>query len=81
MYQIFRLKGANKPPYCRRTKSAPPSVLAKKVGYIGRGGQVSAQGALHMAAALAVCRTAMVGTVWIILTLSAQIGAETTPPW
>ena len=50
-----------------------------KKGAIGRGGRVSAQGALHMAAG---CITALVGTGWTILTLLAQIGAETTPlPW
>ena len=31
-------------------------------GGIGGGGQVSAQGAMHMAAALASCRKALVGT-------------------
>ena len=35
---------------------------ASKKGGIGGGGQVSAQGAVHMAAALAGCRKALVGT-------------------
>ena len=33
-----------------------------KKGGIGGGGRVSAQGAVHMAAALASCRKALVGT-------------------
>ena len=39
--------------------------LAKKVG-IGGGGQVSAQSAVHMAAALAGCTKALVGTGLVI---------------
>ena len=39
---------------------------ASKKGRIGGGGQVSAQGAVHMAAALAGCRKALVGTGWTI---------------
>ena len=35
---------------------------ASKKGGIGGGGQVSAWGAMHMAAALAGCRKALVGT-------------------
>ena len=35
---------------------------ASKKGGIGGGGRVSAQGAVHMAAALARCRKALVGT-------------------
>ena len=35
---------------------------ASKKGRIGGGGQVSAWGAVHMAAALAGCRKALVGT-------------------
>ena len=37
-----------------------------KKGGIGVGGQVLAQGAVHMAAALAGCREALVGTVFAI---------------
>ena len=36
--------------------------FANKKGGIGGGGQVSARGAMHMAAALASCRKALVGT-------------------
>ena len=36
------------------------------VGGIGGGGWVSARGAVHMAAALAGCRKALVGTGWTI---------------
>ena len=35
---------------------------ASKKGGIGEGGRVSARGAVHMAAALAGCRKALVGT-------------------
>ena len=37
-------------------------LCASKKGRIGRGGRVSARGAMHMAAALAGCRKALVGT-------------------
>ena len=37
-----------------------------KKGRIGGGGRVSARGAVHMAAALAGCRKALVGTGWTI---------------
>ena len=39
---------------------------ATQKGGIGRGGRVSARGAVHMAAALAGCRKALVGTGWAI---------------
>ena len=39
---------------------------ASKKGGIGGGGRVSAWSAVHMAAALAGCRKALVGTGWII---------------
>ena len=39
---------------------------ASKKGGIGGGGRVSAWGAVHMAAALAGCRKALVGTGWTI---------------
>ena len=39
---------------------------ASKRGEIGGGGWVSARGAVHMAAALAGCRKALVGTGWAI---------------
>ena len=39
---------------------------ASKKGGIGGGGCVSARGAVHMAAALAGCRKALVGTGWTI---------------
>ena len=39
---------------------------ASKKSGIGGGWQVSARGAVHMAAALAGCRTALVGTGWAI---------------
>ena len=39
---------------------------ASKKGGIGGGGQVSARGAVHMAATLAGCRKALVGTGWTI---------------
>ena len=55
-----------------------------KKGGIGGGGRVSAQDAMHMKAALAGCRTALVGTGW---TISAQMGTDkggtkplTSPP-
>ena len=40
---------------------------ASKKGRIGRGRRVSAWGAVHMAAALAGCRKALVGTGWTIV--------------
>ena len=43
-----------------------------KKGRIGGGGQVSARGAVHMAAALAGCIKVLVGTGW---TLLAQTGS------
>ena len=39
---------------------------ASKKGGIGGGGRVSARGAVHIAAALAGCRKALVGTGWTI---------------
>ena len=39
---------------------------ASKKGGIGGGGRVSARGAVHMAAVLAGCRKALVGTGWTI---------------
>ena len=39
---------------------------ASKKSGIGGGGQVSARGAVHMAAALVGCRKALVGTGWTI---------------
>ena len=39
---------------------------------IGGGGQVSAQDAVHMAAALARCRKALVGTGWTFSLLSGE---------
>ena len=39
---------------------------ASKKGGIGGGGRVSALGAVHMAAALAGCRKALVSTGWTI---------------
>ena len=39
---------------------------ASKKGEIGKGGRVSAQGAVHMAVALPGCRKTLVGTGWTI---------------
>ena len=47
-----------------------------KKGGIGGGGRVSAQGAVHMAAALAGCRKALVGTG---LSTSLLLGADKAP--
>ena len=61
-----------------REQQGPPGWLAVKYtilpftnfltkkGGIGRGGWVSARGAVHMAAALTGCRKALVGTGWAI---------------
>ena len=48
---------------------------SKKKDGIGKGGWVSAQGAMRMAAALTGCRTALVGTGW---TISHLVSTETT---
>ena len=40
--------------------------LARKVHGIGGGGQAYSRHAVHMAAALALCRTALVSTGWTI---------------
>ena len=47
---------------------------ASKKGRIGGGGRVSAQGAVHMPAALAGCRKALVGTGLSISLLFATNG-------
>ena len=52
---------------------------ASKKGGIGGGGQVSAQGAVHMAAALAGCRKLLVGTGWAFLSLLTQTGVDKAP--
>ena len=49
---------------------------ASKKGGIGRGEPVSAQGAVHMAAALAGCRKALVGTGWTISLLFDTMGVD-----
>ena len=49
---------------------------ASKKGGIGGGGRVSAWGAVHMAAALAGCRKALVGTG---LAISTQTGVDKAP--
>ena len=48
--------------------------LAKKVGWVDL-----FKTAVHMAAALAGCRRALVSTGWTIHTLLAQMGVEATP--
>jgi len=48
---------------------------SKKCGIAG-GGWVSALGAVHMAAALAGCRKALIGTGW---TISHLVSSGTTP--
>ena len=52
---------------------------ASKKGGIGGGGQVSARGAMHMAAALAGCRKALVGTGLAISLPLIQMGVDKAP--
>ena len=52
---------------------------ASKKGGLGGGGRAYSRHAVHMVAALAGYRTALVGTARTFLTLLAQMGAETTP--
>ena len=53
---------------------------ASKKGGIGGGGQAWSRPAVHMAAALACCRMALVSTgARPFLSLLAQTGIETTP--
>ena len=52
---------------------------ASKKGGIGGGGRVSARGAVHMAAALAGCRKALVGTGLAISLLLTQTDVDKAP--
>ena len=52
---------------------------SKKKGGIGGGGRVSARSAVHMAAALAGCRKALVGTGLAISLLLTQTGVDKAP--
>ena len=52
---------------------------SSKKGGIGGGGRVSAQGAVHMAAALAGCRKAFVGPGLASLSFLTQTGVDKAP--
>ena len=56
----------------------PHVISGRKIGGIEGGGQVSAQGAMHMAAALAGCKKPWSAPVWPFLSLT-QTGADKAP--